>query len=240
MNHWKTFAFVLLPAIAVGMEASDEPAALNTVLEQLNVATSPGELRPAPIPGFLEVVRGGQILYVSRDGRLLIDGDILSVTAEVNLTERRRAAVRRALIAAVPREQRIVVPAVEPIRARIVVFADTNCPYCLELHEQGADFAQHGIEVHYLFYPRSGPSGESFPQAVAVWCAPDRIAALGAVLGGATLPAADCDHPVMSHYELARQLDLKGTPAIVTADGDIRYGVVSAEQILDGDAHADR
>jgi thiol:disulfide interchange protein DsbC len=52
------------------------------------------------------------------------------------------------------------------------------------------------------------------------------------VLGGTTLPPADCDNPVRAHYALAEALDLKGTPAIVTEDGRVHYGVVSAGEIL--------
>jgi len=221
--------FVALQAYAA--DAGDE-SRLREVLAQLNVQRSPEDLAPAPIPGFLEIVRGLQVLYVSSDGAMLIDGEILSIPTETNLTERTRAGLRRQRLNEIPLDERIVLPAVPPKRAAIVVFADTNCPYCLKLHAESDRLRERGIEIQYLFYPRSGPDSTSFRQAVSVWCAADRVAALGTVLAGGTPPAADCGNPVMRHYRLARDLDLKGTPAILTADGKVSYGVLSADEIL--------
>jgi thiol:disulfide interchange protein DsbC len=216
---------------AAGADPGDE-ARLLDVLAQLDVRRSPEQLAPAPIPGFLEIVRGLQVLYVSADGRMLIDGDILSVATETNLTERTRSVQRHRMLDEIPRGERIVLPAVAPKRAEIVVFADTNCPYCLKLHAESSRLRERGIEIQYLFYPRSGPGSASFGQAVSVWCAADRVAALGAVLAGGSLPAADCPNPVMRHYQLALELDLKGTPAILTADGGISYGVPGVDELL--------
>jgi len=221
--------FVALRTHAAG--PGDE-SRLREVLVQLDVHQSPGELAPAPIPGFLEIVRGLQVLYVSTDGAMLIDGEILSVATETNLTERTRARLRREMLGRIPLAERILLPAVGPKRAEIVVFADTNCPYCLKLHAASDQLRERGIEIQYLFYPRSGPDSVSFSQAVSVWCAADRVAALGTALAGGSLPARDCGNPVMRHYQLARDLDLKGTPAILTADGRISYGVSSADEIL--------
>jgi len=207
-------------------------ARLRTVLRQLDVRSAPAELPPAPIPGFVEIVRGLQVLYVSADGRLMIKGDILSLDGEANLTERRRAAIRNELLAAVPAEQRIVAPAQVPVRSTIVVFVDTDCPYCLRLHGQQEQFARRGIEIQYLFYPRSGPSSDSFAQAVAVWCAADRLAALDDALAGRPLQASDCPNPVLRHYETARSLQLQGTPAIISADGRVRYGALGVDEVL--------
>lgn len=214
-----------------GAEAPRDSVQLQAVLDQLNVSVAPESLSPAPIPGFLEIVRGLEVLYVSADGAMLIDGDILSVTNEINLTERSRAAVRLKLIAGIPLDERIIVPA-QNAKTEIIVFADTDCPYCTKLHEQSRQFAEQGIEIHYLLYPRSGPASESFAQAVSVWCSGNRLAALDSVLHGASLSAANCSNPVMTHYELARALDLRGTPAIVTTDGSVRYGVPSADEII--------
>jgi thiol:disulfide interchange protein DsbC len=231
----KISTFLLAACVVTAALGAETPPAgprLRAVLGQLGVDTPLEDLAPAPIPGFFEVVRGTQVLYVAGDGDMLIDGDILSLATETNLTERARARVRRRLMAAVPGERRIVVPAAGEVRARVAVFADTDCPYCLKLHEAAADYARRGIEVQYLLYPRAGRSGATWAEAEAVWCAPDRDAALASVLAGGTLPERACDNPVAAHYELARALGLKGTPAIVTGSGRLHYGVPTADEIL--------
>jgi thiol:disulfide interchange protein DsbC len=140
-------------------------------------------------------------------------------------TEAPSATSRLALLATVPPESRIVIPAAGQKLAQVVVFTDTDCPYCMKLHDMRDAIAQRGIEIQYLFYPRSGPGGDSYAQAVAVWCSADRVAALEKVLHGETLPATHCDNPVDAHYELAQKLNLRGTPAIVTPEGAVGYGV---------------
>ena len=218
-----------LLAVAAGPSAA---AGLDNVLEQLGVDTPPEALAPAPIPGFLEVARGTQVLYVSSDGKLVINGDILSLDSETNLTEMRRGAIRREMLRAVPADARVALPAIGPKLARVIVFTDMDCPYCALLHRQHEALQRHGIEIHYLFYPRSGPDSASFDQAVAVWCSKDSLAALDSALDGNTLPQTDCPNPVLQHYELARELELKGTPAVITADGTVRYGLHRPEEIL--------
>lgn len=217
------------------MAAAASPAAgagLDTVLRQLGVDDEPQALRPAPIQGFVEVTRGMQVLYVSADGGLLINGDILSVAAEINLTEQRRASLRRALIQGVPDDQSLILsPPVAPT-ARIVVFTDVDCSYCMALHDRHEELLQHGVEIRYFFYPRSGPASGSFDQAVAVWCAEDRLAALDRALSGTELRGTECAHPVRQHYELARELELRGTPAVIAPDGTVRYGLHAPADIL--------
>jgi thiol:disulfide interchange protein DsbC len=222
-------ALMLLLAWAASPAANSDFARL---LDQLGVDMPDESLPAAPIPGFVEVTRDMQVLYVSTDGQLVINGDILSVATETNLTDRRRAELRRELLQSVPDDDRLVVPPTETRTARIVVFTDTDCPYCLRLHRQREDLLRRGIEIQYLFYPRSGPASPSFDQAVSVWCSHDRIGALERALDGTTLAGAECRNPVMQHYELARRMDLKGTPAIITDDGDVRYGAHSTAEIL--------
>jgi thiol:disulfide interchange protein DsbC len=227
---------LILPALlllsGLTTHSSHADPLIDRVLDELGIASAPGELPAAPIPGFLEIRRGVQVLYVSSNGELLINGDILSLETQENLTELSRAAARVELIASIPREKRIIAPARSASRGPVVVFVDADCPYCRVLHEKQAAFTAQGFEVHTLFYPRSGPSSHSYAQAIAVWCAPDRRAALEAVLSGATLPPATCQHPIDQHYALAKALHLKGTPALITPDGTVRYGVVDVAELL--------
>jgi thiol:disulfide interchange protein DsbC len=132
---------------------------------------------------------------------------------------------RLALLASVPRESRIIIPAEGEKLAEVVVFTDTDCPYCMRLHDMRHEIARRGIEIQYMFFPRSGPGSHSHAQAVAVWCSADRIATLEKVLHGESLPTGHCDNPINAHYALARKLGLIGTPAIVTTEGAIGYGL---------------
>lgn len=223
-----TTLLLLLPIMA----SAGSSFGLSAALEQLGVATRPDDLPVAPVPGFLEISKGAKLLYISRDGQLLIDGDVISMASATNLTERRRAALRLEQVQRVPENERIIFRSAGSARERLIVFTDTNCRYCLRFHRQLDEYSRRGIDVQYLFYPRSGPTGESFEQAVAVWCAADRKRALASALAGKRVPAAKCNNPVMRHFDLATELRLKGTPAIIAADGTIHYGAADVENVL--------
>jgi protein-disulfide isomerase len=140
-----------------------------------------------------------------------------------------------ALLATVPPENRIIIPAKGEKLTEVVVFTDTDCPYCMRLHDMRHEIARRGIEIQYIFFPRSGPGSQSYAQAVAVWCSADRIAALEKVLHGKRLPTGRCDNPVNAHYALARKLGLMGTPAIITTEGAIGYGLPSQDWLTAAD-----
>lgn len=228
MKNLITAMILLLPMAAL---AEVDPG-LSAALKQLDIRTEPDLLSSAPVPGFLEISKGAKLLYISSDGQLLIDGDVISLSSAANLTEQRRAALRLELVQRIPVNDRIVFASAGPPRERLTVFTDLNCPYCLQFHRKLQDYSRQGIEVHYLFYPRSGPSGNSFDQAIAVWCATDRVAALEAGFAEQRLSSVKCDNPVMRHYRLATDLGLKGTPAIITADGTVHYGLADLDRIL--------
>lgn len=150
-----------------------------------------------------------------------------------SLADQIRAAVRRELLTAIPPNRRIIVHPHQPVKHRVTVFTDTDCPYCRKLHQQIQDYLRAGIEVQYVFYPRSGPDSPAYARAVAVWCSEDREAALAAALNGDPIPSRTCDNPVAEHYDLAIRLGLLGTPALIMEDGSVMYGAVAAPKLLD-------
>ena len=173
------------------------------------------------------------VLMLTLAAALSAAADSGHIEKEDRHSEAQRAANRRALLQAIPESDTLLIPASVPTVARIVVFTDTDCPYCALLHQRHELLSQLGVEIQYLFYPRSGPLSASFDQAVAVWCSNDRVAAIGRVFQGAELPVTKCTHPVMEHYELARKLNLLGTPAVISADGSVHYGLPSRDDVLD-------
>lgn len=232
MRHFFTTLIVVLLPIAGCSGGDDNSAALQASLDRLDVPAQAGDLAEAPIAGFYEIVSGIQVLYLSHDGETLIDGDIVSMSQETNLTERRRARARAELVATIGRGDRIEAAATAPQRARITVFVDTNCPYCSRLHRNADELTAQGVAVDYLFYPRGGPDSASFADAVSVWCADAPLAALGQALEDGVTESRTCPNPVQRHYEIARALELRGTPAILLSDGAVLYGAREVGEIV--------
>ena len=68
-------------------------------------------------------------------------------------------------------------------------------------------------------------------KAVSVWCSKDRAQALTKAKNGEELPAENCDNPVAAHFEIGQKVGVTGTPAILTADGELMPGYLPAKQL---------
>jgi len=192
----------------------------------------PDEFRASPVPGVFEYARGADILYVSADGKFVLAGDLYDVTNDDNLSERRRRELRLAILSKVP-ENQMVIFGPRTARHTITVFTDIDCVYCRKLHSEMARYNQLGIRVRYLFYPREGPDSKSWDKAVAVWCSSNRNDAMTRAKKGEKIGSPKCaSNPVAKDYELGQDIGFRGTPAIVTADGDVLSGYVPPDMLI--------
>ena len=194
--------------------------------------TAPDQLRATPIPNIYELSRGADVAYVTTDGKYAFSGDLIDLPQNKDLTEAHKRDVRLKEIGQIP-ESEMVVFGPRDARYTITVFTDVDCAYCRQLHSQISDYNRMGIRVRYLFYPRTGPNTSSWTKAEQVWCSSDRNAALTRAKRGETLTGkASCgESPVAKEYELGRQFDLRGTPAIIMANGDMLPGYVSPAEL---------
>lgn len=217
------------PAAAKSAPAGD--AVIRAALMDLAPDATVTTINDSPIPGYKEVALDSRIVYVSEDGRRLIQGALFDIQARENLTQASEAVLRKDVLAEAGPDRRIAFPAAKP-RHTVTVFTDIDCGYCRKLHEQMADYNRLGISVEYLFYPRSGIGTESFEKAVSVWCAPDRRAAMTAAKAGQDLPPGRCSNPVTQDYDLGRRIGLEGTPAVYSANGDQLGGYLGPVELL--------
>lgn len=194
--------------------------------------SKPEDFRPSPIEGLYEYAHGADVVYVSADGRHVIDGDVFDLATEVNLTERRRREARLAMIGKVP-EANMVIFGPRTARHTVTVFTDIDCTYCRKLHSEMAQYNELGIRVRYLFYPRTGPDTESWNKAESVWCARDRNEALTRAKKGEVVKSTKCDASVVRNdYQLGQDAGLRGTPAIVLPDGEMLAGYLPPAMLL--------
>jgi thiol:disulfide interchange protein DsbC len=186
---------------------------------------------PSIIPGYREVAIGGKVVYVSADGRYLMQGSLVDLSTRDNLTEVSEGALRRGQLDAVPLDRRIVFSPPNP-KYRITVFTDVDCGYCRKLHAQINDYMKEGISVEYLFFPRAGIGSESYNKAVSVWCSNDRRKALTDAKLDKPIEKRTCTNPVTTDYALGQRIGIDGTPAIFAADGTQLGGYLSPQDML--------
>jgi len=184
------------------------------------------------LPGFYEVVMGGNVIYVSEDGKYLMQGRVYDVGSKRDLTEAKEAVLRKVKIDAIGKDKRIVFAAKNP-KHTVTVFTDIDCGYCRKLHQEIAQYNDLGITVEYLFFPRAGLGSPSFDHAVSVWCSADRNKALTDAKSGTQIENKTCANPVTEAYQLGQKVGVTGTPAVIAEDGSMIGGYVPPAGMLE-------
>ena len=203
---------------------------LDAALDELMPGTKPGSIEETALPGLYEVSYGSTIFYFNKDASLMFRGDIIDVNKRVNLTENKRGEARSQLLKSMDESKMIVYPA-ENEKTKVTVFTDIDCPYCVKLHREMADYNAEGITIRYMAYPRSGIGTRSYQKAVNVWCADDPAKAMGDAKEGETLPTKNCDNPVAQQYQIGQALGVQGTPAMFLEDGTSMPGYMPAKRL---------
>src|SRR5271170_5960177 len=219
-----------LRAAPAEQPTADPRAAL---LKLLPAGVKLDDLRPSPLPGIYEFVQGAEVSYLTADGKYFIDGNLYDMKSRENLTEELRTHARVALINAVPESQMLIFSPANP-KYTLTVFTDVDCQYCRKLHREIAELNRLGVRVRYMFFPRTGPGTESWRKAEVVWCSADRNEALTRAKTGAQLDMSKtCDAtPVAREYALGQSIGVRGTPAIVTENGDYIAGYMEPRELL--------
>ena len=210
--------------------AGDETEAVTKVLQHLIPGSMPDSIADSQIPGLYVVSYGPDVLYITKDGRYVLEGDLLNTQTRENLTETIRSTARLKLLNAVDPKSMIVY-APKQIKHTITVFTDVDCVFCRKLHSQMADYNKYGIAIRYLSFPRSGVDTESYYKAVSVWCSPDRKAALTRAKLGEPLKRTNCDNPVRQQMALADKLGVNATPTLILEDGSLVSGYIPPDRM---------
>lgn len=186
------------------------------------------------LPGVYEVISGAQVYYLSPNGRYLVEGSIIDLQEQVNVSDQRRGTLQLALIEEVPEDQMIVFNNAEKNADRwITVFTDTDCGFCQRLHQEIDEITEADIRVRYLMFPRAGIDSHSSAELESVWCAEDQQEAMTIAKSGGTVSPATCENPIQTHMDLARQVELRGTPLIYLDNGTKIPGYRPAQELID-------
>ena len=132
------------------------------------------EIREAPLEGFWEVVseigHERMIIYIHKNLRFMIHGQILDRQIKKNLTLDRLKDFRRVDPSGLPLENAI--PMGEGKR-KLYVFTDPQCYFCFQLHEELKQIKD--LQTFFFLYPLTPASYE---KAKSIWCSQDKVRAL--------------------------------------------------------------
>lgn len=234
-------AIVLIPGISAFVSADEKEVALVTqVLQSIMPNAQPDSVNESVLPGIYEAVFGPQVIYVSKDGRYIFEGDLYDISTRTNITESKRRDGRAKVISNLSTDGMIIFTPENP-KHTITAFTDIDCGYCRKMHKQMAEYNKLGIAFRYLAYPRSGVNTPSYLKALSVWCAKDPQEAMTFAKSGAKLEqineisqveGKDCKGTVINHMSAAREVGVTGTPTLVLENGQIFPGYVEPKRLI--------
>jgi len=232
-------AFIAPVLGADSAEGTVDPAVEAQLRKQLDVPAMGlvvDTIEHSAIEGLYRVqLLDGPAVLATGAGDYFVLGDIYSVGPDgiVNLEEERRAERRRESIAAVEMKDQIIFPAEGETRGYVSVFTDVSCFYCQKLHKEVPELNRRGIEVRYLAYPRQGLGSPGFRQLATAWCSDNRQETLTRLKNREELDEQVCaGNPIAAQFQLGQDVGVRGTPAIVTADGVLIPGYRSADDLI--------
>jgi len=222
--------FLFQTNLFAGTVDSDVTDAVKAVVKKILPTTTPDSITASPVSGLYEVIVGAKVLYISADGKFLLEGDLFDLKNMKNLTESKRTIGRLKAVNGID-EKSMIIFSPEKVKYRLTVFTDIDCGYCRKMHREMDAYMEEGIEIRYLAYPRSGVNTKSYYKAVNVWCSEDKKDALTKAKNGEKLPKGKCDNPVKSHMAVADVVGVTGTPTLVFDDGNVVPGYLPAKRL---------
>ena len=231
--RYKWVLFFLVFLISFGTSADpDREDVLRKAITDVFPDVEITRIKPSPIPGLYEVMLGTEMIYLSEDGRYILQGDLMDLGEKINLSEREREAARKRVLESIPASETIdFVP--DAAQHTVYVFTDITCGYCQLFHRDMAELNGRGVAVRYLAFPRAGIGSEAFTDMESVWCAADPSSAITLAKQGSEVIPAQCDNPVKRQYELGQSLGIRGTPAIYLEGGQEMPGYVPPDTLLE-------
>lgn len=231
-TSWILISLSLASPLALSQDAAQPSRA--EIASKLN-GVEAGDLHDSVLDGFYEVRLASRVGYISTNGRYLLEGNLYDLEQNENLTENARANARVDVLASVDPAQMIVfAPEDGPVKHTVTIFTDIDCGYCRQFHREIDKVTAMGVQVNYLFYPRTGPATDSWSKAERVWCAGNRNTALTNAKLGGQVPEMTCSNtPVSSHYDLGHLVGVTGTPSVYAADGTHIGGYLPPDQLIE-------
>ncbi len=220
------------PEISRPVDVSKETM-VRAALKRINPKIAPDRIAPAPIQGFQEAIVAGQVVYISDDGRYMLQGPLFDIEASKDLSQIGLSVLRREALSKIPATDRIVFAPVGVIKHTVAVFTDIECGYCRKLHSEIANYNKLGIAVEYLALPRAGLGTPDALLMESVWCSNDRRKAITDAKNGRPVAPKQCRNPVAAQYEIAQRLGMGGTPMILSADGTLFPGYLPPDKLLE-------
>lgn len=229
-----TSLFLLVSTMTPGfakVESTDTAKTITSLKQKLKTRfrSEPSSIKESQLPNVFEVMYGTEVIYVSKDGKYFLAGDMINLDTRENLSEVAKQSVRKEIMD--KQDNKPVTFKAKNEKHVVKVFTDIDCPYCAKLHREVPELNAKGITVEYLMFPRAGIGSGSFKKAVSMWCADDQLQAMTDAKERKPIADKTCDNPIEAQYTLGQEVGVTGTPALVTETGRLIPGYMPADKL---------
>ena len=219
----KKTIFVFLFIISCSQIENDSSQLIEEQLSKvIPIELNIDSIKESQLPNFYEVILSdGSFFYVEKGGQYLVLGDIFKIKNEelVNLSREKNYSKAKDMLQKID-EKSLIKFSPKEIKYKVYVFTDVDCGFCRKFHNQISSYLDQGIQVNYLAFPRSGIDSDTYKKMSIAWCSLNRQEVLTGLKKDKDFEQIDCeDNPIKTHFELAKSIDIQGTPTIISQSG---------------------
>ncbi len=222
--------FGLVASCLVTSAFADEVAIRKNLAIRLPSLAPIDEVTKTPVNGLWEVRMGTEIIYSDEQGSFVVEGNIIDLQKQLNITQDRVAKLTAFDFAKLPLKDAVMWKQGTGAR-KLVVFADPNCGYCKRFEKELNGVKN--ITVYTFLIPILG--GDSPEKSKAIWCAKDNGKVWRSWMLNGTVPpevAGACDASALDrNLALGLKHGVNGTPMLVFTDSKRMAGIMSADEL---------
>lgn len=204
---------------ATPYQEGSEESFIRQRLSQLLPAMPPIlSVKESAIDGLYEVIlQSYEVVYTDKKAQLLLQGRLLDIKSQRNLTEESVKNLSRIAFNEFPLQDAIKITRGKGTR-EVVVFSDPFCQYCQRLERSFSKMRD--LTVYIFVYPILGE--KSVEKAQAIWCSARPAEAWDLWMRRNITPKkqAGCDASALErNLALGKQKNILGTPTLIFKDG---------------------
>lgn len=214
-------------AITASAYSATEEKVIRDTLAKYDMTVE--SIKPSPIVGLNVVETTTGIIYITDDGKYLLQGPIYDMSGKtpVNISNqplmKKVEALKNEMIYFKAPQEKYVV----------TVFTDISCGYCKKLHETVGELNSKGVTVRYLAYPRQGAQSDVGKKMASIWCNGLPQNALTQAFKGEEVAMIDsCKIDLSKHMNVGNLFKVTGTPAIILPNGQMLPGFLKPDALI--------
>ena len=120
-------------------------------------------------------------------------------------------------------------------KKKVVVFTDTDCPYCKKFHAEMKETIKKNKDIVFYIklFPLVNVHPEAYEKSKTILCK-NSLKLLDDAIEGKKLPKADCDtKAVDENIKLTERLGINVTPTVILPDGRLIPGFIDGSTLLE-------